>query len=101
MCEARERLRVTGPTNEPASSRLARALEFQAMILFNPDRLETIRPWLVEHVCPFWRERITDPAGGFFHELDATGAPVRAREHATLVQARLTYVFSHAYLLNK
>jgi hypothetical protein len=36
------------------------------MPLFDPDDPRTLRPWLLEHLCPFWRGRITDPAGGYF-----------------------------------
>ena len=66
---------------------------------FDPDDPRTLRPWLLEHLCPFWRGRITDPAGGFFEALDANGRPVHDQRRTTLVQARLTYVFSHAYML--
>ncbi len=47
-----------------------------------------------------WLSRIHDPAGGFFENLDAVGSPIANQRRATLVQARLTYVFSHAYLLS-
>ena len=67
---------------------------------FDPDNPATLRPWLLEHVCPFWLERINDPDGGFFEELDALGSPVARPRRTSLVQARLVYVFSHAYLLN-
>ena len=70
------------------------------MILFDPNDPRTLRPWLLDHVCPFWLARIHDPAGGFFENLDALGAPVATPRRTTLVQARLTYVFSHAYLLS-
>jgi mannose/cellobiose epimerase-like protein (N-acyl-D-glucosamine 2-epimerase family) len=68
--------------------------------IFDPDDLATLRPWLIDHVCRFWLARIHDPAGGFFENLDANGAPVADHRRTTLVQARLTYVFSHAYLLS-
>jgi mannose/cellobiose epimerase-like protein (N-acyl-D-glucosamine 2-epimerase family) len=70
------------------------------MQIFDPDNPATLRPWLIEHVCRFWLARIHDPAGGFFENLDALGAPVANQRRATLGQARLTYVFSHAYLLS-
>ena len=70
------------------------------MPLFDPDDLRTLRPWLIGHVCPYWLARIHDPAGGFFEALDADGAPVREPRRTTLVQARLVYVFSHAYLMS-
>src|SRR2546429_7834550 len=69
-------------------------------VMFDPDNPATLRPWLIDHVCRFWLARIHDPAGGFFENLDALGAPVANQRRATLGQARLTYVFSHAYLLS-
>jgi mannose/cellobiose epimerase-like protein (N-acyl-D-glucosamine 2-epimerase family) len=70
------------------------------MQIFDPDNPATLRPWLIDHVCRFWLTRIHDPAGGFFENLDTLGAPVANQRRATLGQARLTYVFSHAYLLS-
>src|SRR5581483_8906358 len=73
------------------------------MPLFDPTDLTTLRttlrPWLLGHVCPFWLERVRDPAGGFLEELDSLGSPIARARRTTLVQARLTYVFSHAYVL--
>jgi mannose/cellobiose epimerase-like protein (N-acyl-D-glucosamine 2-epimerase family) len=68
------------------------------MQLFDPGDPRTLRPWLHD-VCAFWLKRISDPVGGFFEELDALGSPVSRPRRTTLVQARLTYVYSHAYLL--
>ena len=70
------------------------------MSLFDPNDPRTLRPWLIGHLCPFWLARIKDPAGGFLEELDALGVPVASLRRNTLSQARLTYVFSHAYLLS-
>jgi mannose/cellobiose epimerase-like protein (N-acyl-D-glucosamine 2-epimerase family) len=70
------------------------------MQAFEPSDPTTLRPWLLEHVCPFWLRRIADPAGGFIEELDALGSPIGRARRTTLVQARLTYVFSHAYHLS-
>jgi mannose/cellobiose epimerase-like protein (N-acyl-D-glucosamine 2-epimerase family) len=70
------------------------------MPLFDSANLTTLRPWLIDHVCRFWLARIHDPAGGFFESLDGLGAPIASQRRTTLVQARLTYVFSHAYLLS-
>ena len=70
------------------------------MQLFDPNDPRTLRPWLIGHLCPFWLARIKDPAGGFLEELDALGAPVASQRRNTLSQARLTYVFSHAYVLS-
>jgi len=69
------------------------------MPMFDPDNVATLRPWLIEHVCRFWLARIHDPAGGFFENLDTLGSPVPNQRRTALAQARLTYVFSHAYLL--
>ena len=71
------------------------------MPMFDSENLATLRPWLIDHVCRFWLERMHDPAGGFFENIDALGAPVSNQRRNTLVQARLTYVFSHAYLLSR
>jgi mannose/cellobiose epimerase-like protein (N-acyl-D-glucosamine 2-epimerase family) len=70
------------------------------MPLYDSRNLRTLRPWLLEHVCPFWLQRVTDPAGGFAEEIDSLGSPIGRSRRTTLVQARLTYVFSHAYVLN-
>lgn len=70
------------------------------MSIFDPNDPSTLRPWLIEHVCRYWLARVQDPAGGFFEALDALGAPLADQRRSTLVQARLTYVFSHAYLLS-
>jgi mannose/cellobiose epimerase-like protein (N-acyl-D-glucosamine 2-epimerase family) len=70
------------------------------MQFFDPDDPRTLRPWLIDHVCPFWLERIADPAGGFLEVLDAMGAPIANQRRNTLSQARLSYVFSHAYVLS-
>ena len=70
------------------------------MQLFDPSDPRTLRPWLIGHLCPFWLARIRDPAGGFLEALDALGMPVASQRRNTLTQARLAYVFSHAYLLS-
>ena len=57
------------------------------------------RLWLLEHVCPYWCARIVDPEGGFFEALDEDGRPLLSPGKTVLVQARLTYVFSHASVL--
>jgi mannose/cellobiose epimerase-like protein (N-acyl-D-glucosamine 2-epimerase family) len=69
------------------------------MQMFDPNDPATLRPWLIE-LCRTWLARLHDPAGGFFESLDSLGAAVANQRRATLVQARLTYVFSHAYLLS-
>ena len=69
-------------------------------MLLDPDNPATLRPWLTEHVCRYWLACVHDPAGGFFESRDALGSAVANQRRSTLVQARLTYVFSHAYLLS-
>src|SRR5262245_26540888 len=70
------------------------------MQFFDSNDPRTLRPWLIGHVCPFFLARILDPAGGFFEVLDPIGAPVPSPRRNILSQARLTYVFSHAYFLS-
>jgi mannose/cellobiose epimerase-like protein (N-acyl-D-glucosamine 2-epimerase family) len=70
------------------------------MTLFDPNDLATLRPWLLGHVCPFWLKRLRAGDHGFFENLDGNGEPVQDTRRTTLVQARLTYVFSHAYVLS-
>ncbi len=60
---------------------------------------QSIRQWALEHVCPYWRERIVDPRGGYFESLDEHGEAGLSPAKTVLNQARLTYVFSHAALL--
>jgi mannose/cellobiose epimerase-like protein (N-acyl-D-glucosamine 2-epimerase family) len=70
------------------------------MTMFDPADLATLRPWLLGHVLPFWLARIEDPHG-FQETIDAKGEPVRTARRHVLVQARLTYVFSHAALMSR
>ena len=60
---------------------------------------QSIRRWTLEHVCPYWCERIVDPRGGYFEALDERGEAVRSPAKTALNQARLTYVLSHASIL--
>lgn len=55
--------------------------------------------WLFGHVCPFWMDAVVAESGGFYESLDADGKTVHGNERSVLNQARLTYVFSHAYCL--
>lgn len=59
----------------------------------------SIRQWALEHVCPYWCERIVDLHGGYFEALDERGEAVRSPAKTALNQSRLTYVFSHAAIL--
>lgn len=69
------------------------------MKVFDSSDARTLRPWLLDHVCPWWLHRIADPAGGFFEAVDQLGVAVTSPRRNLLTQARLTYVFSYAYLL--
>lgn len=60
---------------------------------------QSIRQWTLEHVCPYWCERIVDPRGGYFESLNERGEAEVSSARTVLNQARLTYVFSHAALL--
>lgn len=66
-----------------------------------PAVLQALRQWLLEELCPWWYERVYDARGGFHEGLDASGKAVDAPSQSILVQARLTYVFSHAFALSK
>lgn len=63
------------------------------------ERSGPLRGWLLGQVCPFWFDRVLDPAGGFLEALDASSLPLVSPERSILNQARLTYVASHAFLL--
>jgi mannose/cellobiose epimerase-like protein (N-acyl-D-glucosamine 2-epimerase family) len=67
-------------------------------LLPNVDGL-TLDHWLFGHVCPFWMDAVVAENGGFYESLDADGKTVQGNERTVLNQARLTYVFSHAYCL--
>jgi mannose/cellobiose epimerase-like protein (N-acyl-D-glucosamine 2-epimerase family) len=62
--------------------------------------LSTVRPWLLDHVCPYWLQRLEQARNGFFEGMLAGGEPQRGPVRTTLVQARLTYTFSHAFALS-
>lgn len=55
--------------------------------------------WLLGHVCPYWQARIVDDGGGFFEGLSESGEAIASPVKSILNQARLTYVFSHAAML--
>jgi mannose/cellobiose epimerase-like protein (N-acyl-D-glucosamine 2-epimerase family) len=63
----------------------------------NAPRAQALDEWLLKHVCPFWAKQIVADSGGYLEALDADGVPVHGSHRSVLNQARLTYVFSHAY----
>ena len=64
-----------------------------------PHAKRMLDQWLFDHVCPFWMDAVIAESGGFYEALDADGKPVCGNERSVLNQARMTYVFSHAYCL--
>ena len=97
----RAQTRVTGCLLGNAGFRRRREVfSMGEILLFDSNDPATLRPWLIDHVCRYWLARIHDPAGGFFENIDAVGSPIANQRRATLAQARLTYVFSHACLMN-
>lgn len=60
----------------------------------------SLRHWLLDTVCPYWSKRVIDPRGGFFEGVDSRGRVVASPVRHVLVQARLTYVFSHAFVMS-
>ena len=51
---------------------------------------QSTRLWLLEHVCPYWRERMIDPQGGFYESINAQGQANQSPLKTVLNQARLT-----------
>ena len=70
-----------------------------SMSLYDPDDRGRCGPGWSSMCAGTGASGSHDPAGGFFESLDALGAPVASQRRRRWVQARLTYVFSHAYLL--
>ena len=64
-----------------------------------PHAGKALDQWLFGHVCPFWMDAVVAESGGFYESLDANGRAICGSERSVLNQARLTYVFSHAYCL--
>lgn len=60
------------------------------------DRLEH---WCREKALPLWADRARDPKGGFYEHLFIDGTPDYDHTRRVRVQARLAYVYAHAYVL--
>ncbi len=58
--------------------------------------------WLLDICLPYWAEHgVNKEAGSFVECLDHKGRPQREHPTRLRVQARQTYVFSHAYRISK
>lgn len=58
--------------------------------------------WYFDRTLPYWRAHSADPSGGGFHEaLDANRKGTSADGKRIMVQARLCFVFAHAYCMRR
>lgn len=55
-----------------------------------------IREELSGNILPFWRDRMTDPNGGFFGAADCDGVVDRSAPRSVVVNARILWTFSTA-----
>ena len=58
------------------------------------DRLVT---WCRDDALPFWATQAIDPQGGLYESLELDGTPVANMLRRVRVQARLAYVYAHAF----
>lgn len=54
---------------------------------------------LVEHILPFWMERMPDPRGGFYGRIDGHGVVHPEAEKGAILNARILWTFASAYRL--
>ena len=52
---------------------------------------------LENDILPFWLERMQDPAGGFYGQIDGTGVLVPGAPKGAILNARILWTFSAAY----
>lgn len=52
---------------------------------------------LTSNILPFWINRMTDPAGGFYGRRDGNGNLVAGAEKGLILNARILWTFSQAY----
>jgi mannose/cellobiose epimerase-like protein (N-acyl-D-glucosamine 2-epimerase family) len=62
-------------------------------------RIEKAKSWLNDEALPFWSRVGVDGQWGFVEHLTLGAEPARVGYKRLRVQARQTYVFSHAYLM--
>jgi len=69
------------------------------MALVRPDDAARVRRWVYDVALPLWATTGVDPQGGFVERLTLDGRPAPDDYTRMRVQARQTYVYSHAALL--
>ena len=52
---------------------------------------------LENDILPFWLERMQDPAGGFYGQIDGTGVLIPGAPKGAILNARILWTFSAAY----
>ena len=52
---------------------------------------------LENDILPFWLERMQDPAGGFYGQIDGTGVLVPGAPKGAILNARILWTFAAAY----
>ena len=52
---------------------------------------------LTSNILPFWINRMTDPAGGYYGRIDGNGNLVAGAEKGLILNARILWTFSQAY----
>ena len=52
---------------------------------------------LTSNILPFWINRMTDPAGGYYGRRDGNGNLVDGAEKGLILNARILWTFSQAY----
>ena len=52
---------------------------------------------LTENILPFWIDKMTDPAGGYYGRIDGEGKLVPGAEKGLILNARILWTFSQAY----
>ena len=63
-----------------------------------PEKLAAeVRAELENDILPFWIERIQDPAGGFFGQMDGNGRLIPDAPRGGILNARILWTFSSAY----
>ena len=63
-----------------------------------PEQLRTEASHeLTANILPFWIDRMTDPAGGYYGRIDGEGRLVPDAEKGLILNARILWTFSQAY----
>ena len=56
-----------------------------------------VRAELEKDILPFWLERIQDPSGGFYGQMDGSGRLMPDAPRGGILCARILWTFSAAY----